>query len=69
MCYCNLPVERVRGDLERSMIPDDALTRDCCWEQICRVRGWYPKVITDDGWRELCAKRGYLFQRQNPRGF
>ena len=29
-----------------------------------------PKEAVDsEVWRDLCAKRGYLFGRQNPRGF
>ena len=39
MCYCDLPAERELDDLKRDVIPDEALVRACCWEQICWVRG------------------------------
>jgi hypothetical protein len=61
MCYCDLPVSQIRADFERGTVPDEALTRGCCWAQVCRVRGWHPDAISDDDWRELCSRRGYLF--------
>ena len=77
MCYCDNDDENILSDLKLQRIPADALVRSCCWRRICQVRGrsfsgsdktppWDP-----DGtiWSELCAKRGYLCDRQNPRGF
>ena len=77
-CYCDTPTERVHSDLKIGTVPDEALVRKCCYKWICKVRGSYRFGLPDGGpeweeeaeaWQELCAKKGYLFGRQNPRGF
>ena len=60
MCYCDSADDVIRRDLEDSSVPDDALVRPCCWEQICRVRGLHPNAIDAEPWRELCRKRSQL---------
>ncbi len=77
MCYCDNSDEAILRDIQGQAVPDDALVRDCCWSRISQVRGrtfmgsestpvWDPE---GDIWKELCRKRGYLYARQNPRGF
>lgn len=61
--------EEILADLTRCSFPPSALTRNCCWREICRVRARNPKSIDKETWREICSIRGYLLERQNPRGF
>lgn len=59
-CYCESDMELIKFDLEHSSIPADALTKHCCWRQICRVRGCYPESIDRATWSELCRLRGLV---------
>lgn len=68
-CYCNRPDEEVLSDLKEDSIPDDALVFSCCWKNICRVRGLFFNQIAAETWTEICRRRGYILQRENPRGF
>lgn len=68
MCYCDSSERQIFDDIKRLSIPSDALIRSCCWKKICQVRGSFGR-IDDEAWREICRKRGYLFRRENPRGF
>ncbi len=61
--------EEILADLVRCSLPPEALTRNCCWKEICRVRASNQRLIDSDTWREVCHVRGYLQERQNPRGF
>ena len=61
--------EEILADLVRCSLPSEALTRNCCWTQVCRVRALNHTKIDADTWREVCHVRGYLQGRQNPRGF
>ena len=61
--------EELLADLQRCSLPPEALTRTCCWSEICRIRTFSHPPIDADSWREICATRGYLLARQNPRGF
>jgi len=61
--------EDILEDLLRCSIPPEALTRNCCWTEICRVRGLNQNLVDQESWREVCRIRGYLQERQNPRGF
>lgn len=56
-------------DLQRCSLPPEALTRTCCWREICRIRAFSHPPIDSETWREICVTRGYLLARQNPRGF
>jgi hypothetical protein len=69
MCYCETLEREIFEDIARMSVPEEALVRSCCWSQICRVRQQHEGHIDPEVWRELCTKRGYLQQRQNPRGF
>jgi hypothetical protein len=77
MCYCDNDDEAILNDLRYQTVPDDALLRNCCWRRISQVRGRTfsgsessPSWDHDGAlWKELCRKRGYLYARQNPRGF
>jgi hypothetical protein len=55
--------------LVRCSLPPEALTRNCCWKEICRVRALNQRLVDSETWREVCHVRGYLQERQNPRGF
>jgi hypothetical protein len=68
-CYCGFPDGRILADLKRASIPEDALTSDCCWRRITRVRGYHMREVSPEAWREITTQRGYLLWRQNPRGF
>ena len=61
--------EELALDLQRNSLPSEALTRTCCWTEICRIRGSIYPPIDHEAWREICVTRGYLLARQNPRGF
>jgi hypothetical protein len=61
--------EELLADLNRCSLPPEALTRNCCWAEICRIRSLSHPSITAEDWREICVTRGSLLSRQNPRGF
>lgn len=61
--------EALLEDLQRGSLLPEALTRNCCWSEICRLRVFSNPIIDADSWREICVTRGYLLARQNPRGF
>ena len=61
--------EEILADLVRCSLPPEALTRNCCWKEICRVRALNQRLVDSETWREVCHVRGYLQERQNPRGF
>lgn len=61
--------EELLADLQRCSLPPEALTRKCCWSEICRIRALSQPPIDAEAWREICVTRGYLLARQNPRGF
>ena len=61
--------EELLTDLNRCSLPPEALTRNCCWAEICRIRALCHPPIDAESWREICVTRGYLLARQNPRGF
>jgi hypothetical protein len=67
MCYCDLLASQLLDDLKRGTVPAEALTRSCCWEEVCRVRQWNLGDISDDDWGELCTRRGHLLGGQSPR--
>jgi hypothetical protein len=70
MCYCNIHSnEEILEDIVDETVPDEALVNNCCWRRICRARGLQTWRVDNEKWRQLCARRGYLFSRQNPRGF
>jgi hypothetical protein len=69
MHYCDQDDSEIFTDLENDSIPDDALVNACCWKKICQVRGRNPKAIDVESWTEVSRRRGYVQNRQNPRGF
>ena len=69
MCYCDGSDREILVDIERGVIPDEALVNGCCWKRVCQVRGRNFDFVDPEAWREICRERGYLFGRQNPRGF
>lgn len=68
-CYCKSSYEEILNDIKGGSPPDEALLRSCCWSAICRVRGMYFNMIDPEIWRDICQRRGYIRQRENPRGF
>lgn len=69
VCYCESADQDVLRDLVEDSVPDKALVYSCCWRTICRVRGLFFNQVPEETWRELCRRRGYLRERENPRGF
>ena len=69
MCYCGKSERVILCDLKQETFPDESLVTSCCWRTICRVRGKNISQIKAETWVDVCRKRGYLFARQNPRGF
>ena len=69
MCYCDKDEMEILADLRNGNVPDEALMRNRCWSQICRVRGKASGFVDQDTWSKICTERGYLLTRQNPRGF
>jgi len=69
MCYCETSEAEILNDIKRDAIPDGALVNSCCWRRICQVRGRHFNKIDPETWSDICRKRGYLFARENPRGF
>ena len=61
--------EELLADLQRCSLPPEALTRSCCWTEICRIRAQSRPPLDAESWREICVTRGYFLARQNPRGF
>jgi hypothetical protein len=68
-CYCTVQNEEVLRHLIAGSLPDEALVYSCCWRHICRVRGLFFTRVSAETWREICQRRGYLRERENPRGF
>ena len=68
-CYCEKAENVVLSDIQNGTVPDEALVNKHCWQWICTVRADWLSSVNEETWRELCAKRGYLRARQNPRGF
>ena len=68
-CYCKVRDAVVLHDLILGAVPDEALVYSCCWRHICRVRGLNFNQVSEEIWREICQRRGYLRERENPRGF
>ncbi len=69
MCYCNQSDAAILDDLRRGIVSDAAMLCARCWSRICSVRGRNSWAVDAEAWRDICRERGYLFQRQNPRGF
>lgn len=61
--------DEILNDLRRCSFHSSSLTRSCCWREICRVRSANPQIVDHETWHEVCRIRGYLQNRQNPRGF
>lgn len=69
MCYCNNSDSTILADILNETIPDEALTRSCCWKKICTIRGRHFSAVDGDVWSKICTKRGYILARENSRGF
>jgi hypothetical protein len=67
--YCRRSESSILSDIKRGGIPSEALVNSCCWKRICQVRGLHFNEIDDETWRDICRQRGYVFARENPRGF
>lgn len=66
LCYCDSGGKTILTDLVEGSIPDEALVRNCCWSEICRINGRNYDAANDEEWAELCRKRTYLLMRQDP---
>jgi hypothetical protein len=58
----------VRAINSDSIDGDDLVSREG-WRRICQVRGRNYREVDEEAWQSLCARRGYLLARRNPRGF
>lgn len=58
----------VRAINTGSISSEDLVSRDG-WTFICKVRGRNFRQVDEEAWQQLCARRGYLLNRRNPRGF
>jgi hypothetical protein len=70
MCYCDLLTDgEILRDIQARVVPRAALTRDCCWGRICKVREDHHRAIAPGTWMalwdEACRNRprGWLFAR------
>ncbi len=68
MCYCDKSENEILDHLKRSLVPDDALLRLCCWRKICQVREKRFNELDDRTWNALCDKRVALNAQQKPAG-
>jgi hypothetical protein len=50
-------------------IDDSDLVSAEGWRTICQVRGRNFSQIDEVAWQSLCARRGYVLYRRNPRGY
>ena len=66
MCYCDKSESEILDHLKRSLVPDDALLRLCCWRKICKVRGQRFNELDDRTWNQLCDRRVQLNAQQKP---
>lgn len=60
--------ELVRA-INAGTVPSELLISRDGWQLVCRVRGRNFRLIDEEAWQDLCARRGYLQQRGNSRGF
>ena len=60
--------EIVKAINSESVASEDLVSRDS-WVRICKVRGRNLAAVDEEAWQALCARRGYLLLRRNPRGF
>ena len=58
----------VRAINSESIDSESLITREG-WRRICQVRGRNFQAVDEEAWQDLCARRGYLLSRRNPRGF
>jgi hypothetical protein len=58
----------VRAINSDSIDEDDLVSREG-WRKICQARGRNFREVDEEAWQSLCARRGYLLARRNPRGF
>ena len=68
-CYCSVSDEEILSALKEGSVPDEALVYSCCWRNICRVRGLFFNLVSAETWVQICQRRGYVQQRENPRDF
>lgn len=68
-CLCNWSDEEILADIVNETLPSEALVKTCCWKRVCQVRGRNFSQVDAEAWISICQRRGYLQERQNPRGF
>jgi hypothetical protein len=55
--------------INNESIDDENLVGRDTWRTICKVRGRNFNAVDVEAWQSLCARRGYVLSRRNPRGF
>jgi hypothetical protein len=68
-CICDQRDMEILEWIQNQTLPSEALMRSCCWRRICQVRGRHFDLVEPETWSDICRERGYLYARQNPRGF
>lgn len=68
-CLCNWGDAEILRHIQGESLPSYALLNNCCWRRVCQVRGRNFSDVDDETWIDICTRRGYLLERQNPRGF
>ena len=61
--------DEILNAINDESIPDSDLVSAVCWKVICQVRGRKYALVDQEAWQSLCARRGYVLHRRNPRGF
>jgi hypothetical protein len=65
----NMDDDQVVRAINDELIDDEYLISRSGWSRICRARGRNLRLVDEQAWQSLCARRGYVLYRKNPRGF
>ena len=57
MHICNMNEWTVLTGIIENTLATEAIARRCCWQRVCRVRGWHPGLIEPGTWSALCRRR------------
>lgn len=69
MSIANWSDKQIVRAINTGAVPSEDLVSRDGWSHICRVRGRNFRQVDEEAWQDLCAQRGYLQNRSNPRGF
>ena len=69
MSVLGMNVDDIVDAINEGAIDDSDLVGRDTWSYVCKVRGRNFNLIDEEAWQSLCARRGYVLHRRNPRGF